>query len=165
MFAGPGFVVDTPLQNGSTLKILPIINNKSGIGFGGLLKYRSATNYTDLGYGSSADVFILKGKQLFDDKLYLQYGANSFMDEWWFGPRMPKYTAELVYHDDGVIPSTIGKDLDLQFKHRFGLGYMQNNDYNRHGENIAKNDVGTMRARYMAEIAQSLYSYRDKKIF
>ena len=32
MFAGPGFVVDTPLQNGSTLKILPIINNKSGIG-------------------------------------------------------------------------------------------------------------------------------------
>ena len=163
MFAGPGFVVDTPLQNGSTLKILPIINNKSGIGFGGLLKYRSATNYTDLGYGSSADVFILKGKQLFDDKLYLQYGANSFMDEWWFGPRMPKYTAELVYHDDGVIPSTIGKDLDLQFKHRFGLGYMQNNDYNRHGENIAKNDVGTMRARYMAEIAQSLYSYRDKK--
>ena len=163
MFAGPGFVVDTPLQNGSTLKILPIINNKSGIGFGGLLKYRSATNYTDLGYGSSADVFILKGKQLFDDKLYLQYGANSFMDEWWFGPRMPKYTAELVYHDNGAIPSTIGKDLDLQFKHRFGLGYMQNNDYNRHGENIAKNDVGTMRARYMAEIAQSLYSYRDKK--
>mgnify|MGYP006876800886 FL=1 len=123
MFAGPGFVVDTPLQNGSTLKLMPILNNKSGIGFGGLAKYRSATNYTDFGYGSSADVFILKGRQYLDDKLYLQYGANSFMDEWFFGPRMPKYTAELVYRDSGVIPSTIGKGLDLNFQHLSEMFY------------------------------------------
>lgn len=62
MFAGPGFVFDTPLQDGSTLKLLPIINSKSGLGFGGMAKYRSATNYTDLGYGSAANVFILRGK-------------------------------------------------------------------------------------------------------
>ena len=161
MFAGPGFVVDTPLQNGSTLKLMPILNNKSGIGFGGLAKYRSATNYTDFGYGSSADVFILKGRQYLDDKLYLQYGANSFMDEWFFGPRMPKYTAELVYRDSGVIPSTIGKGLDLNFQHRFGFGYMQNNDYNRHGESIAKNDIGTTRTRYMANIDQTLFNYTN----
>ncbi len=161
MFAGPGFVVDTPLQNGSTLKLMPILNNKSGIGFGGLAKYRSATNYTDFGYGSSADVFILKGRQYLDDKLYLQYGANSFMDEWFFGPRMPKYTAELVYRDSGVIPSTIGKGLDLNFQHRFGFGYMQNNDYNRYGESIAKNDIGTTRTRYMANIDQTLFNYAN----
>ena len=161
MFLGPGFVFDTPLQNGSTLKVMPILNNKSGIGFGGMLKYRSATNYTDFAYGSSADVFILKGKQYFDDKLYMQYGANSYMDEWWFGPRMPKYTAELIYHDKGVIPSTIGKDLNLNFRHRFGFGYMQNNDVNRHGENIPTADVGTIRTRYMAEISQSLFKYKD----
>ena len=161
MFAGPGFVVDTPLQNGSTLKLMPILNNKSGIGFGGLAKYRSATNYTDFGYGSSADVFILKGRQYLDDKLYLQYGANSFMDEWFFGPRMPKYTAELVYRDSGVIPSTIGKGLDLNFQHRFGFGYMQNNDYNRYGESIAKNDIGTTRTRYMANIDQTLFNYTN----
>ena len=161
MFAGPGFVVDTPLQNGSTLKLMPILNNKSGIGFGGLAKFRSATNYTDFGYGSSADVFILKGRQYLDDKLYLQYGANSFMDEWFFGPRMPKYTAELVYRDSGVIPSTIGKGLDLNFQHRFGFGYMQNNDYNRYGESIAKNDIGTTRTRYMANIDQTLFNYAN----
>lgn len=161
MFAGPGFVVDTPLQNGSTLKLMPILNNKSGIGFGGLAKYRSATNYTDFGYGSSADVFILKGRQYLDDKLYLQYGANSFMDEWFFGPRMPKYTAELVYRDSGVIPSTIGKGLDLNFQHRFGFGYMQNNDYNRYGESIARNDIGTTRTRYMANIDQTLFNYTN----
>ena len=163
MFLGPGFVFDTPLQNGSTLKVMPILNSKSGLGFGGMLKYRSATNYTDFAYGSSADVFILKGKQFFDDKLYMQYGANSYMDEWWFGPRMPKYTAELIYHDRGVIPSTIGNGLDLNFKHRFGFGYMQNNDVNRHGENIQAADIGTIRTRYMAEAAQTLFNYEDRE--
>lgn len=161
MFLGPGFVFDTPLQGGSTLKVMPILNNKSGIGFGGMLKYRSATNYTDLAYGSSADVFVLKGRQFLDDKLYFQYGANSYMDEWWFGSRMPKYTAELIYHDKGVIPSTIGKGLDLNFRHRFGIGYMQNNDVNRYGESIPAADVGTLRTRYMAEVNQSLFRYRD----
>lgn len=161
MFAGPGFVFDTPLQDGSTLKLLPIINSKSGLGFGGMAKYRSATNYTDLGYGSAANVFILRGKQFLDDKLYLQYGANSYMNEWWFGPRMPKYGVELIYHDRGVIPSTIGKGLDLNFKHRASFGYMQNNDYNRHGEHFDVSDIGTTRTRYMAEIAQSLYNYKD----
>lgn len=163
MFAGPGFVFDTPLQNGSTVKLLPIINNDSGIGFGGMLKYRSATNYTDLAYGSASDVFIMKGKQYLDDKLYLQYGANSYLNEWFFGPRMPKYAAELIYHDKGVIPSTIGKDLDLNFRHRFGIGYMQNNDVNRHGEHLPVADIGTMRTRYMAEISQSLFNYADKE--
>ncbi len=163
MFVGPGFVFDTPLQNGSIVKVLPILNNKSGIGFGGMLKYRSGTNYTDIAYGSSANVFILKGKQDFDDKLYLQYGANSYMDEWFFGPRMPKYTAELIYHDEGVIPSSIGKNLDLNFKHRFGIGYMQNNDSNGYGESIARHDVGTMRTRYMAEASQRLFGYSDKE--
>lgn len=163
MYLGPGFVFDTPLQDGSTVKILPILNNKSGIGFGGLLKYRSATNYTDLGYGSSADIFMMKGKQYFDDKLYMQYGVNSYMDEWFFGPRMPKYMAELIYKDRTIVPSTIRDGLDLTFTHRFGLGYMQNNDTNRHGENIASADVGTLRTRYMAEVSQSLFRYQDKE--
>ena len=163
MFLGPGFVFDTPLQNGSTLKVLPILNSKSGLGFGGLLKYRSATNYTDFGYGSSADVFILKGKQYLDDKLYMQYGANSYMDEWFFGPRMPKYIAELIYNDRGVIPSTIGEGLNLNFRHRFGFGYMQNNDANRYGESIPPADIGTIRTRYMAEASQMLFKYEDKE--
>lgn len=163
MFAGPGFVFDTPFQDGSTLKLMPIINNKSGLGFGGMAKYRSATNFTDFGYGSAADVFILRGKQFLDDKLYLQYGANSYLNEWWFGPRMPKYSAELIYHDRGVIPSTIGRGLDLNFKQRASFGYMQNNDYNRHGEHYATDNIGTTRTRYMAEISQSLYNYSNPK--
>lgn len=163
MFAGPGFVIDTPFQNGSTLKLIPIINNKSGMGVGAMAKYRSATNYTDFAYGSAADVFILKGRQYFDDKFYMQYGSNSYMDEWFMGPRMSKYNLEFIYKDQGIVHSTIGENLDLKFRHRLGFGYMQNSDYNRHGENIPTSNMGTTRTRYMAEIDQSLFSYKDKE--
>ena len=163
MFIGPGFVFDTPLQEGSTVKLLPILNNSSGIGFGGMLKYRSSTNYTDLGYGSSSDVFVMFGKQQLDDKLFLQYGVNSYMDEWFMGPAMPKYTAELVYKDQCEIPSAIAKDYNTQFRHRFSFGYMQNNEVNRSTENIAASNIGTTRTKYMAEITQPLYRYTDRE--
>ena len=40
---------------------------------------------------------------------------------------------------------------------------MQNNDVNRHGESIPAADVGTIRTRYMAEAAQTLFNYQDKE--
>ncbi len=163
MFAGPGFVFDTPLQGGSTVKLIPFINNKSGFGIGGFLKYKSATNFTDFGYGSSNDIFILRGRQDLDDHLYLQYGANSFTDEWFLGPRMAKYNAELIYRDGSVIPSTIGKGLNLKFDHRFGLGYMHNSNHSYNGEHIKSNDIGTMRTRYMAQASQTLFRLGDEE--
>lgn len=162
MFIGPGFAFDTPLQNGSTVKLIPMINNKSGIGIGGLVKYRSATNYTDFGYGSSADIFVLKGKQIFDDKFYMQYGANSYMDEWFLGGRMAKYAVEMLYKDEGIAHDTLGKDLNLKFKHRVGFGFMQNNQFNGFGEHFEKTNMATTRTRYMAEAAQTLFTRKNK---
>lgn len=161
MFLGPGYTIDTPLQNGSTLKLMPIINKKSDWGIGGFLKYRSATNFTDFGYGSGSDMVFLRGKQYLDDKLYMQYGINSYMDEWFLGRRMAKYDAELIYEDRGIIPSTIGEKLDLKFRHRLGFGYMHNSDFNRYGETLDPSNIGTTRTRYMAEAAQTLYEYKD----
>lgn len=163
MFLGPGYTFDTPLQNGSTLKVIPIVNKKSDWGIGGFLKYRSATNFTDLGYGTGSDMVFMRGKQYLDDKLFLQYGINSYMDEWFLGRRMAKYDAELVYEDKGVIPSSIGDNLDLNFRHRFGFGYMHNSDFNRYGETLDPSNIGTTRTRYMAEAAQTLYKYQDKE--
>lgn len=163
MFLGPGYTIDTPLQNGSTLKLMPIINKKSDWGIGGFLKYRSATNFTDFGYGSGSDMVFLRGKQYLDDKLYMQYGINSYMDEWFLGRRMAKYDAELVYEDNGIIPSTIGDKLDLNFKHRFGFGYMHNSDFNTSYESLERSNIGTTRTRYMAEASQNLFKYEDKE--
>ena len=162
-FAGPGFVFDTPLQGGSTIKLIPFLNSKNKFGFGGFLKYRSGTNYTEFGYGSSADVFVLRGRQELDDKLHIQYGSNSYMDEWFLGRRMPKYGVELVYQDGTTIPATLGEGRDLKFRHRGGIGYMQNGEYQRNGEHMQTSHMGTMRARYMGELNQTLFNYEDKE--
>ncbi len=161
MFAGPGFVFDVP--NGAIVKAIPFLNYKDKIGVGGALKYRSATNYTDFMYGSSNDTFVLKGKQYLDDKLYMQYGANSYMDEWFFGRRMPKYSVELIYDDRTKIPSTIKEGYDLNFRYRASIGYMQNNDINRYGERLPASDMGTTRFKYMAEARQSLFNYGNRE--
>lgn len=163
MFLGPGYTFDTPLQNGSTLKLIPVVNKSSNWGIGGFLKYRSGTNFTDFGYATGSSLMFMRGKQYLDDKLFMQYGINSYMDEWFLGRRMAKYDAELVYEDRGVIPSSIGDGLDLNFRHRFGFGYMHNSDFNRYGESLDAANIGTTRTRYMAEIAQNLYKYEDKE--
>lgn len=163
MFLGPGYTFDTPLQNGSTLKLIPVVNKGNSWGIGGFLKYRSGTNFTDFGYATGSSMVFMRGKQYLDDKLFMQYGINSYMDEWFLGRRMAKYDAELVYEDKGIIPSSIGDGLNLNFRHRFGFGYMHNSDFNRYGESLATSNVGTTRTRYMAEIAQDLYKYEDKE--
>jgi lipopolysaccharide export system protein LptA len=159
MYFGPGYVFDLP--NGSTLKAVPLVNYKSKFGIGGALKYKSATNMTDFMYGSANDVFVLKGKQYLDDKLYLQYGMNAFLDEWFLGARMPKYAIEAVYEDGKYIPNTIGKGLGLQFKNRFSAGYFGDTKYQLKDENLAQGKDATTRLRYMAEMSQSLYHYED----
>ena len=161
MFAGPGFVFDTPLQGGSTLKAIPIINNKSGIGFGGMFKYMSPTNQTMIAYGSAADTVVMKGIQHLDDKLYLQYGINSFMDEDFIGPRMAKYDAELIYRDRSTIKHFLGENRDLSFRQRAGIGFMQNSNYNNMNEHIRRDNTATMRMRYMASANQTLFKYED----
>lgn len=162
MFAGPGFAFDVP--GAGTMKVVPFLNYKgSKLGFGGALKYRSATNYTDLMYGSSNDVWVAKGRQYLDDKLMLQYGSNSFMNEWFFGPRMSKYNAELIYRDKTTVKSPFKKDYDLAFQHRASFGYFQNSDINRKNENLPASNMGTTRLRYMAQIAQPFYRYQDNE--
>ena len=96
MFIGPGFVFGGP--GGSVIKAIPFLNYNHKFGFGGALKYLNTYNRTELGYGSANDLFFMKGIQRLDDNLFLQYAANTYMDEWFLGHRMPKYMAE-VYFD------------------------------------------------------------------
>jgi hypothetical protein len=104
------------------------LNYQHKFGFGGAVKYFNTFNKTELGYASAADIFFLKGIQRLDDHLYLQYAANSFMDEWFLGRQMPKYMAE-VYYDRGYNNKDfLAKNMDLGFRHRFGVGLMQDND-------------------------------------
>jgi len=162
-FIGPGFTFDTPLQDGSTVKVIPVLNMRSmsNFGVGALAKYKSGTNFSDIGYSTTYNTIVLRGRQKLDDKLYLQYGAHSYLDEWFFGQRMAKYAVEGIYADNKTIPSTIGKDKNFMFSHRFGVGFMRDNDFNRSDENYTSTSMSTLRMRYMAQGVQNLYNYAN----
>ncbi|MCM1339121.1 MAG: hypothetical protein NC191_05575 [Muribaculaceae bacterium] len=160
MFLGPGFVFGGP--GGSILKAIPFINYQhSDFGIGGALKYHNTHNTTELGYASVSDIFFMRGHQRLDENLFLQYSANSFMDEWFMGPRMPKYMAEVYYDKSYKVPDFLAEKKGLTFRHRAGFGLMEDNDRNYYGEKFTSNAISTTRLRYMAEIRQALYSYSN----
>ncbi|MBR1424839.1 hypothetical protein IJ579_04675 [bacterium] len=161
MFAGPGFVFSGPF--GSIMKITPFLNYKKDFGIGGMVKYINNYNRTILGYGSANDIFFLKGDQVLDDNLYLHYGSNTYANEWFLGGRMAKYMVE-AYYDKGYSKKDfLGENRGLSFRHRVGFGLMQNDDRNSKGEKFAASNMSTTRTRYMAQIAQNLYSYKDEE--
>ncbi|MBR6099482.1 hypothetical protein IKP85_07020 [bacterium] len=160
MFAGPGFVFDVP--NGATLKVIPFANYKNKFGIGAGLKYRSGTNYTEMYYGSANDMLVMRGRQFFDDRFFMQYGINSYQDDWFLGSNMAKYRVEAVYRDSTIIPHTLGYGRSARYRQRVSFGYMQNSNYDRKGERIKSSNMGTTRLKYMAELSQNLYSYANE---
>jgi len=166
LYAGPGFVFDTP--KGTTLKVVPMLNYQSNgddssdnsLGWGAIVKFKSATNKVDFGYGTANKVFIMSGIQRLDDNLYFQYSANRFIDDWFMGFRMPKLLGELVYQNDYAKPNFFGHDKDLSFSHRITAAYAQDGDAKGpllDGEGA----VGTMRFKYMAQLAQTLVKFSN----
>ena len=160
MFIGPGFVFDIP--NGATAKFIPFLNYKNKWGIGAALKYRSGTNFTEMYYGSANDIFILRGRQFLDDRFYLQYGVNAYQDEWFLGSGMAKYRFEGVYRDATVIPNTLGQGKHARYRQRISAGYVQDSNYNRHGEHLSGGTMGTGRLKYMAELSQNLFSFSNE---
>lgn len=163
MYAGPGFDFDTP--RGTNLKIVPILNyrsnsleNESIFGYGAIAKFKSATNKVDFAYGTANKIFIMRGKQKLDDNMYLQYGTNSFMDDWFLGFRMPRLMGEVVYEDNYPFENFIAKNLPLSYAHRFAGAYVQDGPHGPGQGPLGEDGIGTIRFQYMAEVAQSLYS-------
>ena len=160
MFAGPGFVFDAPF--GSVIKLIPLVNYKDDFGVGGAIKYKSAFNQTQFMYGSGSDIFVLRGRQELDDNLFLQYGSNAYTDNWFLGRRMPRYLAELVYDKGTTINDFLTEGRDLRFRHRASAAFAQDGKYNMHTESIQSTNLSTMRFRYMAEVDQSLFKYKNE---
>lgn len=172
LYAGPGFVFDTP--HGSTLKIVPILNYQSNggtnngntgssddaLGWGAIAKYKSAINKVDMGYGTTNDVFLMRGYTRLDDNLYMQYAMNSYVDDWFLGFRMPRFMNELVYNNDIYHKEFLGRKRDMTYSHRIAAGYAQDGS-GRSPLFDGDGFVGTARFKYMNQVAQTLYSFND----
>lgn len=55
----------------------------------------------------------------------------------------------------------LGKGMHLTFRHRAGFGLMKDDDSNYNGEKFSSSQMSTTRTRYMAQINQTLYSYKN----
>lgn len=161
MFIGPGIVFGGPF--GSVIKAVPMINYDKKFGVGGIVKYINSFNRTDFGYSSAKNRFLLRGRQQLDDDLYLQYGYNSYMNDWFMGERMPKLMAELVYNKAFFHRGFLGGERDMKFSHRASFGFMKDDNENQNGEKFDNNtNFSSTRTKYMAQIHQSLYKYENK---
>ncbi len=157
MFAGPGVVLETPY--GSTLKLIPTVSYKKKIGFGGIARFKSGTNQTDVGYNTAAQRFLLKGYQRLDDHLYLQYGANSYMDSWFMGQSWLGYGGELLFEKGYTHKDFLFNKANANFRHRISAGMFRENARGNDNEYFnGYHKMGTARFKYMAEYNQKLYS-------
>lgn len=161
MYIGPGFVFELP--KGSVFKAIPMVNYSSRIGVGALGRFSSGTNKTQLAYGTAKSRILIRGKQKLDDHLYLQYGMNDYMNEWWLGKRRPKYGAALVYERSYGSKDFLLKNLGSQYTHRVDFGYYHDIDKDKHYGELHSSNLGTLRARYMAQASQQLYNYRNEE--
>lgn len=143
-FISPGYVFQTP--NASTLKLGPALTYDHEIGVGFLGRFLTDKNRTDFGYGTSKSKIIIRGEQEITDDLKLQYGLNSYMNNWFMGGRMPKYGAQLVHHKSYDID-----DLGVNFQNRFSGGFM--NDY---GSNFS-----TLKLNWQTQTTKPLFTYKD----
>lgn len=161
MYAGPGFVFDTP--KGTNLKVVPLINygtgNDSKLGFGAIARLASATNKVEAAYGTSNKMLLVRGKQRLDDNIYIQYGHNSFLDDWFLGYRMPRLMGEVVYEDDYLHENFLAKDKSMIFSHRIAGAYVQDGSVSPGQGALGEDGVGTMRFKYMAQVNQTLFTF------
>lgn len=160
MFIGPGWAIKLP--HGCLLKVAPIATYRNKFGVGGFARFLSGTNTTELAYGTSKSKFVLRGEQELDDHLKLEYAANDYMDNWFLGRRMPKYGVNLVYEQGYNHKNFFGKGFDMKYTHNASFGLFADPSQDGYYKKLKGNEITTVRARYMAEVAQKIFNYENE---
>ena len=146
-YISPGYVFQTP--GASTLKLGPALTYSDGLGVGAMGRFFSANNHTAFGWSSSKSKFVVKGEHDLTENLSLQYGLNSYLNNFFLGSRMPKYGAQLVHQKSYDI-----KDLDVNFVNRYTFGYYMDNRVN--------NDFSTTKFSWQTQSTKSLFKYKNE---
>ena len=149
---GPAVVLNVP--GGSTLKFAPILTyDKSKLGIGGIARFRNENNMTEVAYGTSRDIFLIRGRQRLAPGLTLNYSRLTNENEWFLGYRKPKYSANLAYTRSDYV-----KDLKLTFSQMYSAGAFVDN-LKRHTD---LSDA-EWRFRWMTQTYKPLYRYSNEE--
>jgi hypothetical protein len=120
IYFGPSLTLDLPKS--STLRVSPIFSafgRDSAVGGGGIARFRSSFNKTDVAYTTTGNRLVLKGEQkLYKDTTKIKYSVNEYPDNGFLGTGFyrPLYLVELV--DE----RKVGKLLNHNIFTRFGSG-------------------------------------------
>lgn len=150
-YVGWGYTTEMPF--GGTLKVMPALVYKSGVGIGVVGRYRSRRSLLEAAYGTSSENLIVRGKYEINDNLYVDYGRHAYFDEWFQGARRPGYIAQLVYDRAYKVG-----DLDATFKQRFSGGYVT--DY---ALKESENRNGSLRLRWQAELQKQIFEKKNEE--
>lgn len=160
-FVGPGWAFKLPF--GALLKVAPILAYKGGeFGVGGFSRFSTGTNTTEFGYATTRDKFVLRGEQILDDNLKIEYGAHDFMDNWFLGKRMPKYGVDLIYNKSYPFKDFLFKNFDMRYTHQASFGLFGDADRDKYYTELKGNENETFRARYMMEVNQKVWNYKNE---
>ncbi len=150
-YIGYGFMFRLP--KGQTLKLMPALVYKSGIGVGVIGRHQSKNSVLEAGWASASSNLVLRGRYKFSDALSLRYARSAYMSEGFMGNRRPGYGAQLEYKKSYLI-----EDLDAVFSNGVFAGVFT--DYALHDQEDA---YSTTRFRYMADLHKDFLKYENKE--
>lgn len=112
------------VYKGSTLKALPIFTwGDNGIGGGGMARYMSSSNHTEILYSSLKNKVVLEGEQnIIGKQTQLLYGINSYMDNGFFGNQKPNFLIEVVDK------RKLAEAYNFQFNLRSSAGFVEDEE-------------------------------------
>lgn len=129
-YFGWGPVINLP--GGRTFKAVPVMTIDHGVGVGGLTRFTSSTNRTEVMYSTLKKQFLVEGRQRlpFSESTIIQYGKNSYVENGFFGDQLPNFIVEAV--DTRKLASAMNFDFYLrpsiayiQADHRWSTGRFQ----------------------------------------
>ena len=149
-YVGYGMLFKLP--KGHTLKLMPVLTYKDGIGAGAIARYRNQHGLFEGGWNSSSENLVARGKFQLTNDLGFSFGRNAYLPEGFMGANRSGYAAQLQY-----IKSYAIRDLNASFSNGIYAGVFS--DYR---SKIDPEDTySTTRLRYMAQLHKNVYMYKN----
>lgn len=166
LYFGPGHVFYLP--NGATFKAAPIVSFGDGIGGGGLVRYMSKSNRTEVGFVSNKNKIAIRGEQnLFSPKTKLLYATNTYVEDGIWGKRRPKQLVEIA--DERKLLSAFNFNLFTRLSAGYAQDYLtakyldDNPTFKYNQLNSVDGGFGTARVRLQGKLINDkpIFQYHD----
>lgn len=149
-YVGYGMLFKLP--KGHTLKLMPVLTYKSGVGVGAIARYRNQHGLLEGGWNTSSENLVVRGKFQLSDNVNIMFGRNAYIPEGFMGANRSGYGAQLQYLKSYAI-----RDLDAYFSNGLYAGVFSDYDSGRDPEDT----FSTTRFRYMAQLHKDIYLYKN----